>query len=177
MTAPKPDNIAEDHSYFYAVWSPGQYVVPGTIADLGMTLGAALRVTCVLFSLLGLAGWLLLFRRMGFDWTPALLSVLLIAATRSVNLSFLIYTGSDLLAFAFFPYMAVVVLTTRNSYLSALICVPLMVLGFFLKNSLAIYTAVWIAGVLATNVVICGFSRRTSQFWDSTCWPWAHRWC
>ena len=97
---------------------------------------------------------------MGFDWTPALLSVLLIAATRSVNLSFLIYTGSDLLAFAFFPYMAVVVLTTRNSYLSALICVPLMVLGFFLKNSLAIYTAVWIAGVLATNVVICGFSRR-----------------
>ena len=54
MTAPKPDNIAEDHSYFYAVWSPGQYVVPGTIADLGMTLARPYELLAFCFRCSGL---------------------------------------------------------------------------------------------------------------------------
>src|SRR5687767_5345492 len=102
MTEPRSDDIAQDRSYFYAMWSPGQYAVPGVLADRGLTLGRALTVVCVFGSLIGLSGWLLLFRALGFDWTATLASGVLIAASRSFNFSFVTYVGSDLLAFAAF---------------------------------------------------------------------------
>lgn len=168
MTEPKTDNIAEDRSYFYAVWSPGQYIVPGAIVDLGMTLGAALKVTCILCSLIGLIGWTILYRKLQFEWETTLLSVALIASTRSVNLSFFIYMGSDLLAFSSFPYIALLVLTIRSSYMSLVVCMPLMLYAFLMKNSLAIYTGAWIASVMAISTIWNKYSLRSTAMFVIT---------
>jgi hypothetical protein len=151
MTEPSADDIAQDRSYFYAVWSPGQYAVPDFLVDRGLTLGRALTVLCVFASLIGLSGWLLLFRILGFDWTTTLACGVLIAASRSFNLSFLIYVGSDLLAFAAFPFLAVAAYSLRRSWAFVVVAPVLVLVGFFLKNSMTIYVGAWILCVAAVE--------------------------
>ena len=149
MTEPSADDIATDRSYFFAVWSPGQYAVPDFLVDRGLTLGRALTVLCVFASVFGLLGWLLLFRVLGFDWTITLACGMLIAASRSFNLSFLIYVGSDLLAFSAFPFLAVAAYSLRRSWALVVVAPVLVLVGFFLKNSMSIYVGAWILCVAA----------------------------
>ena len=151
MIEPRSDDISRDRAYFYATWSPGQYAVPGLVADLGLTLGRALTVVCVFASVIGLSGWLLLFRTLGFDWTTTLACGVLIAASRTFNLSFLTYVGSDLLAFAAFPIIAVAAYRLRHSWLLVPAAPVLVIVGFFLKNSMAIYVGSWILCVGVTD--------------------------
>lgn len=155
ITEPLADDIAHDHSHFYAMWSPGQYAVPGVVEALGfgLTLGQALTVVCILAPLVGLAGWMYLFRTLGLDWTTTLASSVLIAASRSVNLSFLVYVGSDLLAFAAFPFLAVTAWRLRRSWMLVPVAPMLVLVGFYLKNSMLIYVGAWILAVVAVDAI------------------------
>ena len=156
ITEPRSEDIGKDRSYFYATWSPGQYAVPGVLTDLGLPLGRALTVVCVAGSLIGLGGWVLLFRTLAFEWTVTLACGLLIAASRSFNLSFLIYDGSDLLAFMVFPFLAIAAFRLKGSWALALAAPALVVLGFFFKNSLTIYVGAWILSVAAVEALGAG---------------------
>ena len=42
IAEPSAENIATDRVYFYAVWSPGQYTVPGALIDVGLSTGRPL---------------------------------------------------------------------------------------------------------------------------------------
>lgn len=161
LVEPRADDIAQDHSHFYAMWSPGQYAVPGVVEalGLGLTLGGALTVVCILAPLVGLGGWMFLFRTLGLDWTTTLASSVLIAASRSVNLSFIVYVGSDLLAFAAFPFLAVVAWRLRHSWLMVPVAPVLVLVGFYLKNSMLIYVGAWIVAAVAVDVVHSTDSR------------------
>lgn len=161
---PRPDNIAQDYSYFYAVWSPGQHAVPGALMSLGLTLGGALRAVNILAAVLAIAGWFTLFRALAFEPVVALGACLVIAASRTFGLSFLAYVGSDQLAFAAFPFLAWAVFRARASWALTLIAPAAVLAGFFLKNSMAIYVTAWIAGTLGATVLLrC---RRSARAWS-----------
>lgn len=160
MTEPRPDNIAEDHSYFYTVWSPGQQVVPGEFMALGLTLGAALTAVNILAALLGLAGWHGLFRALAFTPVVALGACLVVVASRTFGFSFLAYVGSDQLAFAGFPFLAWALLRARTSWALVLLAPVAVLTGFFLKNSMAVYVTAWCGALLVANLWSAGRSAR-----------------
>lgn len=168
LVEPREDNIAVDRSAFYATWSPGQYAVPGVLMDLGLSMGAALAVVGIAVSLAGLAGWLFLFRQLGFDWTNALIAGAMIAASRSFNYSFLGYVGSDLLAFAAFPILAAVLSQYRHSMAGAAVAVLALLLGFFAKNSMMIYLAAWISATAIRTVASRRFALRAVAVFGAT---------
>lgn len=150
---PRPDNIAQDYSYFYTVWSPGQHAVPGALMSLGLTLGGALRAVNILAALLAIVGWYALLRAMAFERVVALGACLVLTASRTFGFSFLAYVGSDQLAFAGFPYLAWAVLAVRGRWALLLVAPATVLIGFFFKNSLAIYMTAWILAVLTAGLV------------------------
>jgi hypothetical protein len=141
---PSGDDIAVDRAYFYAIWSPGQYAVPGLLIDAGLSVGRSIAVVSVVASLGGLAGWLLLYRTLGFDAVSALAATALVAASRSFNHAFVAYVGSDLLAFAVFPLLAVALVKLRDSQWLAPAAATAMLVAFAAKNSLPIYVGAWL---------------------------------
>jgi len=146
---PSPEDIALDRSYFNAAWSPGQNMVPAVLVRAGFSWGDAMRVVNIVASLAGLLGWFLLYRALGFDLSVVLAAIVLMAAARTFAFPFLTYIGGELLAFAAFPFLALVVLQLqRLPWLIAAAPVA-MLAGFFFKHSLAIYVAVWTAAVVA----------------------------
>jgi len=147
MVEPSPVDIATDRSQFYAIWAPGQYMVPAAFTKLGLALGDALRLLGILCSVAALIGWFQLFRILGYERCVALAACAVIAASRTFALSFLTYSGSDLLAFCFFPYLAMAVFALRGSDFMAVVTPALVVAAFFLKNSLAIQIGAWIVAV------------------------------
>jgi len=149
---PSPEDIAQDRSYFNAAWSPGQNMVPGALVPFGLAWGDALRLVNILASLGGLVGWFLLYRALGFDLSVMLAAVVLIAAARTFAVPFLTYIGGELLAFAAFPYLALVVLQLQRSPWLIAAAPVVMLAGFFFKHSLAIYLAVWTAAVVAVSL-------------------------
>lgn len=152
---PSPEDISQDRAYFNAAWSPGQNMVPAALVRAGLSWGDALRAVSIVASLAGLLGWFLLHRALGFDRSVVLATAVLIAAARTFAFPFVTYIGGELLAFAAFPYLALVVLRLQRSpWLMA--AAPLaMLAGFFFKHSLAIYVAAWTAAVVAVS-----FARR-----------------
>ena len=48
ITAPDPANIANDVVTFLTLWSPGQYLVPGSFIWLGTNYGLALSLTALI---------------------------------------------------------------------------------------------------------------------------------
>ena len=148
---PSVDDIAADRVYFYAIWSPGQYAVPGLLIDAGMSVGRSIAVVSAIASLGGLAGWWVLYRALGFEAVSALAALAIVAASRSFNYSFVAYVGSDVLAFAAFPLLAVVLLKLHESRWLAPAAAAAMVLAFAAKNSLPIYIGAW---VIAQSLLI-----------------------
>lgn len=145
MTEPRADDLARDRTYFYAVWSPGQYAVPALLIDAGVPTGIAASLVAVVASLVGLAGWLWLFRVLGWDTAVAWSACALIAASRSFNYSFLAYVGSDVLAFAVFPFLAGGLVKLQDSVWLTPFAVIAMFAAFFAKNSLPVYVGAWVA--------------------------------
>ena len=145
MAEPMADNIAQDRSHFYAIWSPGQYAIPAVLINAGLPTGISVAIVSITASLLGLAGWLLLFRRLGCRLAIAAGACMVIACSRSFNYSFVAYVGSDVLAFAAFPWIAVALLELNDSPWLAPAAAAAMVAAFFVKNSLPIYVGAWIA--------------------------------
>lgn len=144
MVEPDPANLARDTSYFYAVWSPGQYAAPGWLIDTGLSTGHAVAMVSVAASLAGLAGWFWLFRLLGYDRVSTAIAGLIIAASRAFNYSFVSYVGSDVLAFAAFPLLAAGVMRLQDSRWLAPFAAVAILIGFFAKNSLPIYLGGWI---------------------------------
>lgn len=163
---PSASDIAVDRTYFYAIWSPGQYAVPALLIDAGMSVGRSIAIVSVVASLGGLAGWLLLYRTLGFDALSALAAAAIIAASRSFNFAFLSYVGSDVLAFATFPLLATALVKLRDSRWLALAAAAAIVVAFAAKNSLPIYVGAWLVaqsllmirtrGVGAATITVAG---------------------
>jgi hypothetical protein len=158
---PRGDDIAADRVYFYTIWSPGQYAVPAALSALGLKLGDAIKALSVVASLTGLIGWFAFFRVLAFERVIAAGACALIAASRSFGFSFVTYVGSDLLLFAAFPYFAMLLYWLRGSAWLAVAGPLLVVAGFFLKNSMAIYVLSWIAAVVVVSWIVSRpWSRR-----------------
>ena len=171
MTEPDPNDIARDRTYFYSIWSPGQYAIPGWLIDAGLSTGAAVAVVSIAASIAGLAGWWWLFSVLNYNRASASMACLLIAASRSFNYSFLSYVGSDVLAFAVFPFLAAALVRCREAAWLPAIAAVFIAVAFFAKNSLPIYLAAWIAalsvdrvrergrvaiGAVAVSLLVCG---------------------
>ena len=160
---PDAQNIARDKTSFYAVWTPGQYAIPGAVMSLGASLGKALRAVMVVGSLLSLLGWLRLYRALGFGGEVATVATALIAATRSFNFSFLNYNGGELLSMAALPWIALAVLRAQDSPWFALVAGAGLLAGFYVKNSMLIYLVAWIGAVLIAMAWRRGLDRWTIQ--------------
>ena len=144
MIEPRAEDIAVDHTYFYAIWSPGQYALPGLLIDAGLSVGRSIALVSLVASLGGLAAWLLLYRALGFDALSAIAAAAIIASSRSFNFGFLAYLGSDVLAFATFPLLATALVKLRGSRWLPAAAAAAMLVAFAAKNSLPIYVGAWL---------------------------------
>ncbi len=156
-----PTTSRSTAAYFYAIWSTGQYAVPGLLIDAGLSIGRSVAVVSVIASFAGLGGWLWLYRTLGFDVTNALVATTLIAASRSFNHSFVTYVGSDVLAFAVFPWLAGALVKLQESRWLAPAAAAVMLLAFAAKNSLPIYLGAWMVAQSLLMLRTRGFNAPT----------------
>ncbi|MGN8071245.1 hypothetical protein [Mucilaginibacter sp. 22184] len=99
---PDPADVAKNSAEFLAWWSPGQYLFPYVFKLLlGINTGKAAAVTVILFSLSGLAGFYLLFKKVGFTPLVAAVSVLVIACQQAFIVPYIFYNGGEILLFGF----------------------------------------------------------------------------
>jgi len=101
---PTPDmtDINKNAPSFLAWWSPGQYLAPyGFISLLGINIGQAMAITAAFCSLIGLSGFYLFFKRVGFSPIIAAVSVAFIAIQQAYMVPFIFYNGGEVLLFAF----------------------------------------------------------------------------
>ncbi|OCX51591.1 hypothetical protein BEL04_16340 [Mucilaginibacter sp. PPCGB 2223] len=102
LISPDPANIAHDKSSFLSWWSPGQYLVPYFFQTvLQVNTGKAVAVTIFLCSILGLAGYYQLFKKLGFTPGLSAISVAFIASQNYFILPYMFYPGGEVLLFAF----------------------------------------------------------------------------
>lgn len=101
---PSRADFAKDEAAFMGWWSPGQHLLPGLVEMTGLDLGLSMAVVVALFSLLGLAGWFVLYRGFGFPATSAAVAVALIACMRHFSVPFGIYNGGEVLLFGGAPW-------------------------------------------------------------------------
>lgn len=126
---PDPKNISSDTASFMTTWSPGQYLVPGFIEHLGLSLGVAIALTTAVFSLLGLIGWYLLYIAFGFPRETAAITCMIIVSSRFFALSFGIYTGGEVLLFGTAPWFMLAVWRSRDLRWSD---TPMLLVGMFI---------------------------------------------
>jgi hypothetical protein len=130
---PDPVDIARDRTTFFAYWSPGQYLVPGVIALLGVRLGTAIVLTAGGALLIGLLGWLRIARAFAFPAAAGLLLAATLPLLRFSTLTFGIYTGGEALLQAALPWMILLSLRVPRAGAaeSALIAFAVVAIGFF----------------------------------------------
>lgn len=123
----RPDraDFATDEAAFLGWWSPGQHVLPGLVEMTGLDLGLSMVVVVALFSLLGLAGWFVLYCSFGFAATSAAIAVAVIACTRHVSVPFGIYNGGEVLLFGGAPWFLALIWRLREFRWTAVL--PLVV--------------------------------------------------
>jgi len=107
-------DISRDAEGFMTMWSPGQHMLPGLLEDAGMSLGAALVGVSAVFSILGLAGWFVLYRSLGFPLRTAAVALAIIAGSRFFNLPFSTYNGGEVLQFGVAPWFLLLVWAVRD---------------------------------------------------------------
>ncbi|MBS0210000.1 MAG: hypothetical protein JSS27_13710 [Planctomycetes bacterium] len=169
---PDPQNIATDIGRFQTWWTPGQYLIPGLLTHLGISLGHAIVVTTALFTALGLIGWRLVYRALEFSELVNVLSVAIIAGERFCTLPFGMYNGGEVLLFGASPYLILISLwAMRDAAWRAALLAPAFLLGFFLKSSaLVLCLAMAAASVLASWRPPAKPSRRLAWLrWPASC--------
>jgi len=114
LVYPDPANIARDASEFFTTWSPGQYLLPGALEWLGIALGLAIILVDGAFAALGLVGWFLLYRAVGFPQLTAAIAIAMVACSRHFGLPFGIYTGGEVLLFGAVPWFLLLVWRLRD---------------------------------------------------------------
>jgi hypothetical protein len=100
---PDPRNIAEDTAEFLAMWSPGQYAVPGAISASGLPLGVAMILTAAISLAACLAGWLKLLKRFAPDSRSGPLLVALLGTFHFSTFPFGTYNGGEILSILLDP--------------------------------------------------------------------------
>ena len=152
MVFPDPADIARDTSYFMTTWTPAQQVIPGVLEMLGLDLGQAIIVVVTACSFIGLWGWYVLARRLGFSMGTATAYIAIIAVNRHFTLPFGIYTGGEVPLFAAAPWFFLLVWTSRDLRWSAVLPLVAASLGLvFLKLS-----GIVLAGAAISAAVLCG---------------------
>lgn len=153
LLEPDIDDLSRDAAHFFAMFSPGAYLVPSIFMAAGLSMGSALALISIVVTLAGLAGWFRLYRQLAFDRGTAVIACLVLAASRSVNYAFVTYLGGEILAFAAFPYLAGEALRRRESPWLPLYAALAVVVAFVAKNSLAIYITGWFMALAITAVI------------------------
>ena len=137
ITAPDPGDLAHDRTQFITWWSPGQYLVPGLLTELGLPLGIAITATAGASFLLSLWGWIRLYRHFGVPPNLATIGIVLLSLFPHSTLSFRMYSGGETLLEGVTPwiYMAALSLEGQNVVNGALLTAAIVLLGFFAKLS------------------------------------------
>ena len=129
-------DIARDQDLFMAVWSPGQYLLAGSLERWGLGLGAAMNVVTIVFTGLGLVGWYRLYRQWDFPATSAVVSLAITAGSRHFALPFGIYNGGEVLLFGGMPWFLLLLGRCAALSLPQALALLLAILGVaFLKLS------------------------------------------
>jgi hypothetical protein len=104
VTTPDPTNIAKDVVTFLTLWSPGQYLVPGTFIWLGTDYGLALSLTTLVATLIGVIGWIHVARSFAVSFFVLFVFVLGLNTFYYVTMPFRVYHGGEVLLFAVAPW-------------------------------------------------------------------------
>jgi hypothetical protein len=147
LIRPDTADIARDISEFFAVWSPGQYVLAGLVEQLGLGLGVAMNLVTTVFTVLGLVGWYRLYRSWNFPAPSAGIAILIIAGSRHFALPFGIYNGGEVLLFGALPWF--LLLLGRWSALS-----PLQAVGILL--AVVVVAFMKLSGILFAYAALAG---------------------
>ena len=135
-----PENIATDYTDFLSWWSPGQYLLPYCLKTiLWLNTGKAVALTVTLCSALGLSGYYMLFKKLGFSRWLAAISIAFIACQNYFILPFIYYPGGEVLLFAFG--------------------------GWFLYGCFSIQKINWQAMVFLFVAGLTGFFSKSSVLW------------
>jgi hypothetical protein len=141
LVSPNPQNILKDHSLFLAWWSPGQYLLPYFFKLLlKVNTGRAAAITVSFCSLLGLAGFFKLYKKLGFTQWVAAVSIAFIASQLFFILTFVYYPGGEVLLFAFSGWFLYGCVSFERINWQVVVFVFFgLLVGFFSKSS-----ALWI---------------------------------
>jgi len=136
---PNPQDISQDTYLFLTWWTPGQYLLPGLVSKLGVSLGTASLILTVLFSVLGLVGWYKVYQQLEVEAKWIAFCLIMIASSRLFTTNFTNYTGGELLIFGGQPWSIYVFLRWRHKPLRLFINLLLVAFFcFFLKSSYTI---------------------------------------
>ena len=148
LVHPDSADIAKDASTFVAAWSPSQYLLPALFQFPGFDLGQSITVVVALCVCLGIIGWYLLYRTMGFSKCESLLSCLLIEAFRHFLAPFDDYNGGEVILFGAAPWSGLLIWRSMaagaaGSFIATLAA---LTLATFAKLSGLIFVSALLAG-------------------------------
>src|SRR6476469_6054610 len=93
---PDPENISKNTATFLTWWSPGQYFIPHLFKFIfNINTGKAAAITSALFTLIGLFGYYLFFRRICFSKIISAVSIAFIASQQFFVVPFVFYNGGE----------------------------------------------------------------------------------
>lgn len=151
-----PSDIARSVDAFMATWTPGQHMLPGLLERLGLDLGQAIVLVVAIFSALGLGGWFVLYRALGFPSSSAALTVLIVACSRFYGQPFTNYNGGEVLLFGTAPWFLLLVWSLRR-------------LGWFAVIPFLAGTAVLVFMKL-TGIVVCAAAVGAAAICGDEAW-------
>lgn len=133
-------------------WSPGQWFFTYLFTLLRLPLGVAISLTVFASALIGVTGWLKLYRRFQFSERVVLYAGLLIIFSRYLFSAFQIYPGANILEFAAAPWFLLLWLKLEQKpiWFQALCLLPLLIGSYFIKSSMLIF---WL-GIIGSCVSI-----------------------
>ena len=147
------DDIARSLSDFTSWWTPGQYLVPWAFRGLGLDLGNSMRITVALAWFLGLAGYWILFRALGFSSDVAATSLAVIFSQSYVLGWGRFYHGGELLMWSYLPWFALLAMRFRGErFYEPLILGVALIFGIFLKSAFLIFGAAALGGIFLSRV-------------------------
>ena len=144
FTSPDQGDISQNYSDFLTWWSPGQYLVPYLFKWItNLNTGQVIAIVITICQLLGLAGFYVFFRKIGFTGLTSALSLVFIICQQAFVVPYVFYNGGEVLLFAFEGWFLYGCATLKKPGLKLILFVLLAGwLGFFFKSSfLWIYAA------------------------------------
>lgn len=145
-------------------WSPGQWFFIYLVNLTGLSLGKSISVIVLIATVLGLVGWMRIYRWFGFTEKEVWLSGVLILVSRYLFSAFQIYPGASLLEFAAAPWVLICWLHTeqKNIWIQLIVLFPIIIVAYFIKSSMLIF----ILGMVASVASI--FRLRSVPWWTLT---------